>query len=300
MTYHSDTRHISKSAYKSSAEYHADTKRISKSMLTTFGKSRREYHKQYVLGVPKEVTSDQQLGTLVDLALLTPEKFETAFIVAPPEFVTKSGSVSESKAALAWVKENAGDKIVTTTQQLDQVANMVNALKEAIGHVLEYSSIQTTFAWNRDGYEFRYMSDIEIEYETVVEVIDIKTAKDAGVRNFGFDSEKYEYPLQHVQYSEGAGFKYPGKKINFSFLVVENGEADGFYRTAWHEIRKPDLIQQAIAVREWRAAKMRECYLTGDWKESWELRGKIGQGARPSEIVPRSYKERNNYEGDEN
>lgn len=285
--------------YPTPSAYHADTARISKTMLTTFGKSRREYHKQYVLGIRKEPTADQQLGTLVDLSLLTPERFEASYVIAPAEFVTKSGAVSESKAALAWIKENAGGKIVTTQQQLDQVACMVNALKEALGDLLDDASIQSTFTWERDGHRFRYMSDFEIEYETEVEVFDIKTAKDAGVRNFGFDSEKFEYPLQHVQYSEGASFKYPGKTIRFSFLVVENGEADGFYRVAWHEIKDPDLIKQAMAVREWRCAKIRECYLTNDWKESWELRGRIGGGAAPTSITPRSFRERNNFEREE-
>lgn len=280
--------------------YHSDTRHISKSMLTTFGESRREFHRQYILGIRKPPTVEMQMGTLVHLAVLQPDKLEGSYVIAPDKFMTKAGGLSEAKDAVAWIEENANGKIVLSSKQMDRVACMANVAKEALGELVEQATyIETPYYWESEGHKLRCLPDMELVYEDV-EVIDLKTARDASVRGFEAAAREREYALQHVHYLDGMARKYPGRKLRFSFLVVENGTKDSHYRIAWHEIKRESDIVKATAVRNWRLNKIRNCYLSGDWKESWELRGKINEGAQPTGIGSQVYHERNNYEGDEN
>jgi hypothetical protein len=277
---------------ETNTQYHADTTHVSKSMLTTFGKSRREYHRQYVLGQRDKPTVAMQLGTLFHLAVLEPDKYDEAYCEVPKEFATAKGAVSEGVKAVAWIEANADGRIAVTRQQLDDLACMATVVRDALGDTIEKAAIERSV---RDPErKLKCRPDLMFNYPAHIEIIDLKSARDASSVGFQKASREFEYALQHVHYSDIVSRRF-GKPVQFSFLVVENGEKDKYFRCAWHEIKKQELLDEAMAVRTKRLEQIAACHASGDWKESWEIRGKIGEGAVPTAIEPRTFVEQKSY-----
>ena len=89
-----------------SEEYHA-TSDVGNSMLSTFRKSRREYHARFIAKtIESEASDPMKLGTVAHSAILEPHIIERVCLEIPAEVLSKNGAKS-GKVWKEFEAENA-------------------------------------------------------------------------------------------------------------------------------------------------------------------------------------------------
>lgn len=263
--------------YPTPSAYHADTTRISKSMLTTFGKSRREFEAQYITRTqpPKPASAAMELGTALHCKLLEPDAFDALIVEWPLEYTTPSGARSTAKAALEWQEamRQAG-KVIVSRAEMDALTCMAHNVRQAIGKVLDHPSLinEQPLQWQSPENDMlcRCKPDMLIEFEQAVWCIDLKTTADASARGFADSAVKFEYGLQWAHYSEGIQASYGGKPVDWWFVAVQSSWP---FTCGIYSLDLPSQTK-AAAVRLKRMEQMAACYDSGDWSEPWEAKGK--------------------------
>lgn len=97
---------------------------------------------------PGERTDAMRLGSVGHLAVLEPELYREARVIAPPEYVTAKGELRDTKDSRAWLSNVDADAVVTAEQDADFhcVVAAVNAHDDA-GEWLRMSQKEVVWTW---------------------------------------------------------------------------------------------------------------------------------------------------------
>ena len=223
------------------ADYHARTgvgphQRVSRSMLHTYAQSPRGFYLRYVQKHPLAQfggSSSTDFGSLFDQYLTEPHRL----VDWPEEYLTKSGSVSTSKAAQAWraAQEEVGLTVVAEKQRAlcDLILNeMVSTGSMGdFTHDLAQSQIQSQITTSTRLAQpcIQYTDQgvpLQVRLDKLFDeaAIDIKTTSDDlsvnGASSFLSSAFKYGYHLQAYMYARALELA-TGRKRPFLFAVFQ-------------------------------------------------------------------------------
>ena len=180
-------------------------------------------HYQYYVTNPPEPTPAMQFGTAVHTAILEPDRFAEAFVVAPKfDRRTKEGKA----AAEAWEAENAG-KTALTADQMAAIEQMVASIRAHTGaaRLLSNGLAEMSGFWvDQTGIECKCRPDfLAVEKdrpEQVTAIVDVKTCVDASADGFSRAIATLGYDVQAAFYQDGLK-ALTGRAIPFYFIAVE-------------------------------------------------------------------------------
>lgn len=253
---------------------------VSHSRLELFRRRRRKYAAIHVHKTmsPDEPTDAMRLGTLVDLLVLTPERWNE--VVAPDapkdapdgkKWLRRKGSDHERW----WREYEAGLKesglMVIEREEREKARAMREAVfqsEAANGLLLKTAQSLRQYIvgpWTDEetGIECRAMLDDWHPWRPLA--VDLKTCKDASPRVFSSQAAALGYFRQAAWYQWGI-HETTGEVPPFVFVCVAN--------TPPHEVAcyEPDEADLEDAHKENRADlnALAKCLETGDWREPWE------------------------------
>ena len=173
--------------------YHAASA-YSRSSLMLLEKSPRHFWHKYLSGMAKKnkSTESMDLGSAFHTLLLEPGKFNQEFAVwSKVNRTTKAGKELWSK-----FNEEHSNKIILTTDQYEQVLEMVNNVKqhEIVLTLLDDSVFEQSIFWTdkETGLQFKCRPDIWSSKMAV----DLKTTKDASSHLIQRSAVGFGYYLQ--------------------------------------------------------------------------------------------------------
>jgi hypothetical protein len=181
------------------------------------------HYREYVTN-PPEPTPAMQLGTALHTALLEPDRFAEAFVVAPKfDRRTKEGKT----AAEAWEAENAG-KTPLTADQMTAIEQMVASIRAHTGaaRLLSNGLAEMSGFWvdQETGIECKCRPDfLAVEKdrpEQVTAIVDVKSCSDASADGFARAIATLGYDVQTAFYQDGLK-ALTGRAIPFYFIAVE-------------------------------------------------------------------------------
>lgn len=235
------------------------------SMLNGFSKT--PAHVRYELDHGgKKRTPALDLGVLVHLAVMEPERFN-AEIIVPPKLDMR---FKKSKDIMAAFVSEHGDKTYVDVDTFGKVTAMAH-------NVLEHPTAGEFFAgrgvkelcifWNDEEHGVKCKARID-RLSTIGEwpiVGDLKGSRSAARRSFEKSINDYGYHVQAAHYLAGLEAIVPvpaGQPFRrFVFVVVENEPP---HCVAVYEIDDAALAEGAI-VRSRYIKKWRECRESGEW-----------------------------------
>jgi len=249
-------------------QYQADRTAVSKTSLWTFAKRRRLYEAQYVLGIApeREATTAMEIGTLVDCALLEPEKFDDLVAVMPKELLSADGGIRSNAAKAHRDALEAAGKIVVKQDQYDTVMAAVDAFRKRFGKWLDApAATQESIFWTDPETGLRCRCRLDWRPLKANVVFDLKTTQDASPRAFARRCEELGYFLQDAHYSAGVE-ALTGEEPEFYFVVQEVGHPFGNNIQRFTE----DDRQRAKEFRRQLMIELAECLERNDFAEPWE------------------------------
>jgi hypothetical protein len=214
----------------------------------------------------KRSTPALDLGWLVHLAVLEPERYASSTAQAPKaDRRTKVG-----KAIFAEFEASHPDAIVVASDTFAKVRRMADAVMEHESAALFFNgkgSSEVSVIWDDEKIGVR--CKCRIDHVNAINgwpiVGDLKTARNASRQEFGKSMEKFVYDLQAAHYLTGleaivpipAGSPYR----RFVFFVVESEEP---HCVACHEIEDGSL-DEGKRKRERLLKRWRHAVETGVW-----------------------------------
>lgn len=229
------------------------------------GLSRTPAHVRYeLLHGGKEPTPSLDLGWLVHLAVLEPERFE-AEVVVPPK-VDRRTKVGKAE----WAKFQAehGDAILVdadTYAKVNAMAVSVFQHETAAEFFQRPGQTEISIVW--DDKEFGLRCKARIDRVSSIGdwpiIGDLKTARNAARSAFERAIHNYGYHVQAVHYLAGLEALYPtgGMHRRFVFFVVES---EAPYLCAAYELDEA-AIAEAETVRRRHLATWKQCIETGNY-----------------------------------
>lgn len=256
---------------------------LSYSSLKAFSKSPRNFI-QYKLNPRSEQNASQVFGSLCDILLTEPDKFEEKYAVVESvpttdnqigfcNDIVSGKSAVDAKAAnnpqgsaetlLAkygkYVEAVKLGKTIVSVEDKEQADKIVENLKKSelvMQYVDACNAFQVKTEWTYSGWKFKGFKD---GCGTNI-IIDFKYAADADPDKFERDIFKFKYHLQagmYVQEDEGFPEYYLivyDKSLNFSVLKID-----------------PTLISYGIREYKYLVAKMEQCIKENRWSESYNF-----------------------------
>ncbi len=210
---------------------------------------------------PDKETEALLTGKLVDVLLFTPNVFPTVYAVKEKvDGRTKDGKAYNE----AFARDNA-DKVICTTEDFNEAAAMVAALK-ANPDFIEATKgewiTQEEFFWSDGEIAFKARMDLIIKHEDgSYTIFDYKTCQNCDEQHFGKDIIKYGYHVQDYFYKEAFFQKY-GVVPRFVLIAQEKDYIDC---AALWEVQPCDVaIGQRVANKAIKEIKAR--LNIGNWK----------------------------------
>lgn len=260
----------------SAAEYHASDA-IGASMLETFRHSRRLFQALYVTRTiePSPPTPAMELGTLVHLRILEPERF--AECVAEPypetapdgkEWLRRKGSDHERWWA-EEVEARAG-KIAATENTLATV----EAIAESVGRnwharrlIDRHGTPEFSIFWTDKETGLR----LKCRVDWMAEIpLDLKTTTDPAPGPYARQIVKLGYHRKAAHYLAGLQ-QFTGEPTPMVHLAVGTSAP---YPVAVYEIddRDANRSSRSLGAEQWRETlrQVAECMSSGDWSEPYE------------------------------
>lgn len=238
---------------------------VNASTLNLFSRTPAHVHYDMLHG-GKETTPALELGWLVHLAVLEPERFE-ADVVVPPKVDkrTKAG-----KATWARFEAANPDKMLVDEQTREKVKAMAKSVfeHETAGEFFSGSGHnEVSILWEDKKHGFPCKGRID-RVSTIGEypiIGDLKSARDASRREFERSIAKYGYHISAAHYLAGLEELYPipdGAPFRrFVFPVVESEPP---YLCAVYELDDIALeegeLQRQKYLRTWK-----QCVDSGEW-----------------------------------
>lgn len=258
----------------SSEEYHAHPA-LGASMLETFRESRRKFHALYVAKTMPSPppTAAMQLGTLVHLRLLEPEKF-TARVAEPfpalapdgKKWLRRSGSDHEK-----WWQDELDKReglIACDEQALDQIKSIVKAVRansRANWLLSQQGEAEYPIFWTDPdtGLDCKIM----VDWFAAIK-LDLKTTYDPSPAAYAKSLVSLGYHRKLAHYKCGLSH-YCGDETEFVHVAIGTTEP---YCIACYEVDDRDRqgFNLGAAQRRRTLYELAECYRTGDWREPWE------------------------------
>jgi hypothetical protein len=178
------------------------------------------HYQDYVTN-PPEPTPAMQFGTAFHTAILEPDRFVEAFVVAPKfDRRTKEGKA----AAEAWEAENAG-KTALTAEQMAAIAQMAASIRAHAGAdmLLSRGLAEMSGFWvdPESSIECKCRPDfLSVDGEAITGIVDVKTCADASTDGFSRAIATLGYDVQAAFYQDGLK-ALTGRTIPFYFIAVE-------------------------------------------------------------------------------
>lgn len=224
-------------------------------------------HYRWGLEHPRKDTQAFDVGTAAHSKVLG---VGAGVIAYPDDYLTPSGNVSTSKAAVAWAAEQRAEGLTPVSpDQIDAVDGMAESvLAHPAGRALvERAGISEASVFATDpetGIEVRCRFDrlTYAEGSGPFTAGDLKTAAAGGASEAEFRKSiaKWGYDVQQGFYESTAEFAF-GYRPDFKFYVVEKVAP---YRVAVHQLTDPwaHMGREKARIARERLAEARE---TGDW-----------------------------------
>jgi hypothetical protein len=195
--------------------YHADIATISKHGLDLIAQAPAKYHYQKTQGGTKQ-TDSMRWGSLVHLAVLEPDKFDSETIAAPE----KTRASKEGKAA--WEEAEASGKLIVKVgerEELDAIKAAISSHPAAATLLSGDIGVEHSVFWTDEesGMACRCRPDV-IRCDGII--VDLKTTQDASFAEFSKNIANFRYHVQAAMYTDG--LRANGVQAeSFVFLCVE-------------------------------------------------------------------------------
>lgn len=202
------------------AEYHRrELGIVSKSALDRVRRSLAHY-KAWIDGTfDDDETSDLKFGKAFHMALLEPEKFETAYVTRP-KFEGKGAKAAKE----AWEADHADCESMTMGDLL-AITRMVEAVKRhpLACKVMRDGEAELTLSWKDETTGLRCKSRLDYYVRDLAMIVDVKSTRDASWEAFRKDVAKYGYHRQDALY-RAAAIALDMPVQHFVLLAVEKTE----------------------------------------------------------------------------
>jgi len=244
------------------------------SRIQEFREDRLVYAGRYVhKTLPlKEPSPAMNLGTLVHLKVLEPDKFADAVADPLPElapdgkkWLRRKGSDHEKW----WADELAireGKIIATkdTHEQVDAIAEAVLGNWYARRLLKREGQPEFSIFWTDSitGLELK----CRVDWMAAIPV-DLKTTDVPSPAEFARTATRLGYWMRAAHYAHGIA-SYLGEMIPIVHLVASTSAP---YRVAIYDFDDSDRDGQRLGFRQWRTAleSLARCRDTGDWQNNW-------------------------------
>jgi exodeoxyribonuclease VIII len=202
------------------ADYHRH-KAVSKSHLDQIAKSPLHYWGKYLdpNRKPFEETPAMALGTAVHTAVLEPDELQNRYALAPDvDRRTKAGKEE-------WSAAVAGGRKLLKWEEFDQVNAMATSVRNHPAAAFLFSrpgKAETSWMWNDDvtGAECKCRPDWLTNDHRLL--VDLKTTKDASLREFKRSIANFRYFVQAGWYLHGIEKAGSQRPEQFIFVCVES------------------------------------------------------------------------------
>lgn len=254
-------------------DYHAHPA-IGSSMLETFRKSRREFYGRYVSKEipPKEPTAAMQLGTLVHMAILEPERFAETVVTMPNLYMGEEWNwrkPSHRDARDAMKAQFASDgKTCIELSEWESIESMVKAVRSnKYAHRLVSAKGKPEFSifWTDalTGLELK----ARVDWMAAIP-LDIKTTNDPTPEAYARTVVSLGYHRKNCHYLQGIA-AFNGEQTPMVQLAVETVAP---HRVAPYDLDDRDLDGRSLGWRQWREtlSALKQCMDSGDWRDPWE------------------------------
>lgn len=256
------------------AEYHAHPA-VGASMLETFRESRRKYHALYIAKTmqPTPPSEAMQLGTLIHMKLLEPERFvELVAEPYPPtapdgkKWLRREGS-DHAKWWQDEIDKRAG-KIACderTLDTIDDIAKAVMANDRAKWLLSQAGESEFAIFWTDPdtGIECK----IKLDWFAAIS-LDLKSSFDPSPQAYASSLVRLGYHRKLAHYKCGLAH-YVGSEAEFVHLAIGTTAP---HCVACYEVDDRDRygFNLGAAQRRRMLFELSECLRTNDWRESWE------------------------------
>lgn len=244
------------------------------SMLEDFRESRRMFYGRYVARTipPKEATDAMQLGTLIHMAVLEPERFAETVVTMPnlylgEEWNWRKPAHREARDTIQARFASDG-KICVELSDFETVAAVTKAVREnRYAHRLVNGQGQAEFSifWNdaETGLDLK----CRVDWFAAIPV-DIKTTNDPSPEEYARTCVKYGYHRKAAHYLAGIEL-FNDQPTPMVHLAVGTKAP---HVVAAYEIDDRDGDNRSLGYRQWRQTltDLARCYETGDWREPHE------------------------------
>jgi hypothetical protein len=204
-------------------------------------------------------TPAQAFGSAFHCALLEPDRFSTAYALAP-DFGDQRYKVNK-QARQDWIAEHPGvlELSETEARRIEGMTRAVRANPLAAG-LLRKVHTEATIRWRDDVTGVACKARPDAVDDDITYAVDVKTCEDARPEPFARSVFNYDYHGQHAHVCDG--FRVLGAPLrNYLILAIEK---DPPYA---HAIYTIDAAAEAAAMRK-RAqalATLRRCIDAGEW-----------------------------------
>ena len=205
-------------------EKEIQNRQLSYSSMKAFQKSPQHFV-EYLFGEKKEKTPALILGSLFDIMLLTPERFEDAIAIMP-EINRRTKAGKEEYESFLEASEG---KLVVDEEMIETANKMIDSFlrnDDAMYYFERMKFKQVKVEWIDHATKLKckgyYDGESDIEDPDYF-ISDIKTAADADEDEFIRSAYKFGYHLQTGAYTSAAKqryFKFP----DFIHIVIEKSE----------------------------------------------------------------------------
>lgn len=258
----------------SADEYHAHPA-IGASMLETFRSSRREFHGRYIARTitPQRATAYMELGTLIHLLLLEPEKFTETVVTLPvvsetgEEWNWRKPSHREERDAILAGYATDGKQCIEETL-MEQVQGVVRSIRNnwhARRLVDANGFAEYSIFWTDPFTELELKC--RVDWFAAIP-LDIKTTADPSPAVFARTATTLGYFRKAAHYAHGIA-AFTGEAIPMVHLVAGTEPP---YQIAVYDLDDLDNDGRSLGRRQWRETltALKRCLDGNDWREPWE------------------------------
>ena len=206
---------------------------------------------------PAKPSAAQMFGTLVHSLVLEPETVN-ALYAASPKFDKRTNA---GKAGFAEFEAGNAGKTIIDLDDFQRAQRCATAVWDQVtAEVLleNASKREVTVLWHQHGVQCK----ARIDAISGVNVLDLKTCRDASPRGFARAAAGYCYHSQTAHYlSAAAAAGFSPDPMHFLFIAVESVEP---FNVAVYELTHADIVAGRALM-----ASAAEVYKTLDDPEAW-------------------------------
>ena len=200
-------------------------------------------HYQYALDHPKEgETKSLVLGHATHTAILEPDEFDNRYTLQPDFYENAKGEkkkwTGHSNTCKQWAADHAGEDILTKTQWDEALAirDAVLSHPEA-SRLLAGAKKEVSIQWNDPDSGLLLKARLDGLNKGLQ--IDVKTCRNANVRQFGAAAYKYGYHYQGAMYHDGLAQVSDEEVGEFIIIAVESSPP---YEIVVYEVDRESLL----------------------------------------------------------